>query len=146
MLALRTKIASFAIAGAMAFSTVCNVSTASAQTPPSQRYQPVVQDTAPPSVHVPPSNLRAIGSASATHNLSDQNLPERASKYSYHRGTVQQTTYQAPAKPSVPAILRNAAPAKIASPPTAPTAKQESAANLRCRQPPPRRLRITTTS
>lgn len=116
MLALRTKIASFAIAGAMAFSIACSGSMASAQTPPSQRYQPVAQDTAPPSVHVPPANMRAIGSASASYNLSDQSLPERPSKYSYHRGNVQQTTYEAPAKPTVPAILRDNVPSKVAAP------------------------------
>jgi len=104
------------MAGAMAFSTACTVSTASAQTPPSQRYQPVAQDTAPPSVHVPPSNLRSIGSASTGYNLSDKSLNERPSKYSYHRGTVQQTSYQAPAKPQVPAILQvPTAPAKVAA-------------------------------
>ncbi len=126
MLALRTKFASFAIAGAMAFSTLCSVSMSPAQTPPSQRYQPVAQDTAPPSVHVPPSNLRAIGSASATYNLSDQVVSERPDKYSYHRGTVQQTAYQSPSKPSVPAILRDTAPAKVASQPMAPKISSEA--------------------
>lgn len=134
MLALRTKIASFAMAGAMAFSTACTVSTASAQTPPSQRYQPVAQDTAPPSVHVPPSNLRSIGSASTGYSLSDKSLAERPSKYSYHRGTVQQTSYQAPAKPHVPEILRNtAAPAKVAAvalPAPTPVAPQFTAPNV----------------
>ena len=107
MLALRTKIASYAMVGAMVFSIACHVGSASAQTPPSQRYQPVAQDTAPPSVHVPPSNLRSIGSASAGYNLSDQSLSQRPDKYSYHRGSVQQTSYQAPAEPQVPAILQN---------------------------------------
>ncbi len=115
MLALRTKIASFAMAGAMAFSTACHVGSASAQTPPSQRYRPVAQDTAPPSVHVPPSNLRAIGSASTGYNLSDQSLSQRPDKYSYHRGSVQQTSYQAPAEPKVPAILKDANPAPVAT-------------------------------
>ena len=145
MRSFRTKIASFAMVGAMVLSTACHVGSASAQTPPSQRYRPVAQDTAPPSVHVPPSDLRAIGSASAGYNLSDQSLSQRPDKYSYHRGSVQQTSYQAPAEPKVPAILQNSnsvpavsatnAPASNLSPqvksePMAPTMKAKSPADF----------------
>jgi uncharacterized repeat protein (TIGR01451 family) len=124
MLALRTKIASYAMAGAMVFSTAFQVASASAQTPPSQRYRPVVQDTAPPSVHVPPSNLRAIGSAG--YNLSDQSLSQRPDKYSYHRGSVQQTSYQSPAEPQVPAILKDTARATAPASPAMPAASSST--------------------
>ncbi len=103
MLALRSKIASYAMAGAMVFSASWNVD---AQTLPSQRYRPTQPSAqAPPSVHVPPARMRSMGST-AGYTLSDSSLRDDLPRTAYHRNVIQQTSYAAPDQPEVPEILR----------------------------------------
>lgn len=92
------------------------------QTTPSQRYQPVRNSFAPPSVHVAPQNLKqpsnrvsAAPQKSSLYKFSDEprrsnseylSPPETASP-ELRSGAVQQTGFQAGTKdePAVPAIL-----------------------------------------
>ncbi len=92
------------------------------QTTPSQRYQPVRNSFAPPSVHVAPQNLKQLSNRvsaapqkSSLYKFSDEprrsnseylSPPETASP-ELRSGAVQQTGFQAETKdePAVPAIL-----------------------------------------
>ena len=57
--------------------------------PPSQRYEPVQAQTAPPSVHVQPAGAKRL-----TRSLSDESLAKWSSQ---PQGKIAQTSYQMPA-------------------------------------------------
>jgi len=92
------------------------------QTTPSQRYQPVRNGFAPPSVHVAPQNLKQLPSRgsealqqASLYKFSDEarrsnsnNLtPPKTAPSELQTGAVQQTSFQVEAQdePAVPAIL-----------------------------------------
>jgi uncharacterized repeat protein (TIGR01451 family) len=92
------------------------------QTTPSQRYQPVRNGFAPPSVHVAPQNLKQLPSRgsealqqASLYKFSDEarrsnsnNLtPPKTAPSELQTGAVQQTSFQVEAEdePAVPAIL-----------------------------------------
>ncbi len=92
------------------------------QTTPSQRYQPVRNGFAPPSVHVAPQNLKQLPSRGsealqqaslykfsdeARRSNSDNLTPPKTAPSELQTGAVQQTSFQVEAQdePAVPAIL-----------------------------------------
>ena len=142
MLALKSKFALAIIAGLL---STC-VGTANGQQTPSQRYSPVPTQSlrgansgsghiAPPSVHMPPQNVRQLSTAQrpgqtlpnqsgTSFTFSDspnsqnnaRRIPGtrlRQTSGQGQRGTIMQTGYQADAsgEPAVPDILAGSAPA-----------------------------------
>ncbi len=131
MLAINSKFsATVLMTGLLIFM----IGSAFAQQTPSQRYQPIqsVANTslrqAPPSVHLPPQEMRRIRpQQGVTYNLSDS--PQLRATNGRHgrtaqpqfeepvmRGNIQKASYQTDGEPAVPSILLGSQPAPRTSP------------------------------